>query len=289
MFKNILVLYKKSAYKIYFVERKGSIRTAPKGVMAAQIKHFQNAHEVHYRALKIVTRALQENAVRFTALSRGQKINYGRYDLIITVGGDGTFLEAAHNSDKQVLLGVNSAPGYSTGTFCIATANNFRKVLNKILKKRYTIVPLHRLRMEFNNSSKALDALNDVLICHENPAMVSRYILKVNGHQEDQRSSGLWVSTAAGSSGAIHSAGGKILQKTKKAIQYKPRELYPRSFKKYRLNGGILSTGRSIKVISLMRKGVVYADGAHIRFPFEYGVTAHIRVSPSPVKTVRLK
>ena len=28
-----------------------------------------------------------------------------------------------------------------------------------------------------------------------------------------------------------------------------------------------------IQVISLMRKGVVYVDGAHVKIPFEYGAT----------------
>jgi len=37
--------------------------------------------------------------------------------------------------------------------------------------------------------------LNEVLIAHSNPAATSRYIIEVDDMKEEQRSSGLWIST----------------------------------------------------------------------------------------------
>jgi len=50
---------------------------------------------------------------------------------------------------------------------------------------------------------------------------VSRYYLKIGNLREEQRDSGLWISTAAGSSGAIRSAGGKLFKNEEKKMQRK--------------------------------------------------------------------
>ena len=71
-----------------------------------------------------------------------------------------------------------------------------------------------------------MNVLNDILVCHHNPGAMSRYFLTVEGTREEQRSSGVWIATAAGSSGGLHSAGGKVLTQKSKEFQYRPRELY---------------------------------------------------------------
>jgi len=289
VFKNVLLLYKKSAYKIYFLDRKGFTKGANKKVIGEQLKKFKKAHEEHYQTLKTVTQVLIEEKIGFSEFFRGQRVNYDAYDLIITVGGDGTFLEAARHARSQIIIGVNSAPGFSTGSFCAANRRNFRPLIRKILKQRYSVRFLERLRVKFDSIKTPFEALNDILICHENPAMMCRYILKIGRRSEEQRSSGLWVATPAGSSGAVLSAGGKLLDRSHKLFQYVPRELYPRHSKIYNFKGGIIRPHRSFKVVSLMRGGLVYVDGAHVKVPFEYGESVSVTISPSPVRTVKVK
>jgi NAD kinase len=52
-----------------------------------------------------VEAVLKNRKLKFTKACRGSSLDYSRYDLIITVGGDGTFLEAARQV-KKGLFGV---------------------------------------------------------------------------------------------------------------------------------------------------------------------------------------
>ena len=131
-----------------------------------------------------------------------------------------------------------------------------------------------------------LDVLNDILIGHRNPAAMSRYFLTLKNVREEQRNSGLWIATAAGSSGAIHSAGGQALAPESKKIQYMPRELYEGFNPHYRLRGGALELKTPMVVESLMPDGVVFVDGAHFKYPFVFGDKIMISNSPQPLKVV---
>ena len=192
-------------------------------------------------------------------------------DIVLSYGGDGTFLEASHAVIHKPILGVNSDTNHSVGKFCNATKDNFERLLNAILSGRFKRRKLDRLKIRVNGKLAYDFILNDVLICHASPAAMSHYILHVGSVQEKQRSSGLWISTAAGSSGAAHSAGGRVLPLTSHKVQYRPRELYEGRGVRYRLKGGVTSLHKPFSVISRMQEGMIYVDGAHKKIPFHYG------------------
>lgn len=288
-FRNILLLYKRSAYRIYFMNRNSSFVDNGSPIIKDEIKKFKDAHDEHYGTLKGVSKILFTHGIRFTECYRGRNIDYSPYDLIITVGGDGTFLEAARKVKNQVMLGVNSAPHHSVGRFCIANLNNFEKILKKIMNQQYSLQNFHRIRIKHSKEEKTVDALNDLLICHKNPAMLSRYYLKIGDTKEEQRSSGIWISSPVGSSGAIRSAGGKLLNQYDKKIQYLPRELYSGLNGRYKLTGRVLNPPGKIRVTSLMRRGMLYLDGAHQKFNFDYGISINISISPNPIRTINLE
>lgn len=284
--KNVLLFYKKSAYKIYFLEQRGYLAEKNEVFAQKELDSFRKAHKEHYATLKKIENVLTGLHVPFTKAYRGQIVDYDAYDLVITIGGDGTFLEAARGVTDSVLLGVNSSLSYSVGKFCVANINNFETIIKKILRKSFKPHRLHRLRLVFDHHFETIDCLNDVLVCHTSPAAMNRYILKVGRIKEEQRSSGVWISTPAGSSGAIHSAGGQIMKPTAKAIQYRPRELYVGGKWKYRLKGGVLSARQSIEVISMMRQGKIFVDGTHVEFPFSIGISIKVSLSPNPLRTI---
>ena len=274
---NVLLLYKKSAWSIYF--RKGHPR--------AEIDRYKKAHDEHLATLAAVEEVLRHYGIKYSKYARGQKIPYQRYRSVITVGGDGTFLEAARNTNTQVLLGVNSAPGTSVGELCVATQKNFERIIRRIIAgKNVRLDSWQRLRLKIEGLSRPIDCLNDILICHQNPAAVSRYYLSIGNMKEEQRSSGLWVAAPAGSSGAIQSAGGKILNITEKKFQHMPRELYQGVNPPYRFRGGVLAGGQTIKVTSLMHDGNVFVDGTHVQLQFPFHATLQISLSPKPVKVI---
>ncbi len=275
--KNVLIVYKKSTYQIYVLKR------------------FKDSHEFHYEVLKELKNFLKDKGLRYRALYRSKSIDYTPYDLVISVGGDGTFLEAARRVKNQPILGINSDPAHSVGNFCTANPKTFRRILNRFFTNKAKRVALSRIKLRLNgkfvgvdpSTSSGLCAVNDILVGHRNPAAMSRYWIKIGRVKEEHRSSGLWISTPAGSTGAIRSAGGKVLAKTSAKIQYIPRELYHGHGVKYALRGGTVSSKQTITVGSLMRDGAIYVDGPHFRIPFKYGDVLEISRSSRSLRMIK--
>jgi NAD kinase len=283
---NILLLYKNSTYAGYFLsDRKRLARL--KGLLnTEEIKRFRRTHENHFWSLSHVEAVLKHRKLRFTKACRGTSLDYSRYDLIITIGGDGTFLEAARHVKEGTVWGVNSDPIWSVGRFCSGTPKNFEILLDKILAGKATVKKFNRLSLSFSDGTQSMNVLNDILICHHNPGAMSRYFLTVGRTREEQRSSGVWIATAAGSSGGLHSAGGKVLPQESKEFQYRPRELYRGKNIHYHLKGGILKPTQRITMTSLIREGVVFVDGSHVCLPFSFGDRILVRRSPYPLKII---
>lgn len=284
----ILLLYKNSTYAGYFLSnRKRSAKL--RGLYnSEEIKRFRRTHENHFWALAYIEAVLKNRGLKFTKICRGTSVNYSKYDLIITFGGDGTFMEAARNIKKQLIWGVNSDPSWSVGRFCSGNPKNFEPMLDAFLKNKSSFKIFNRIELSFNNDFESIDAVNDLLICHQNPGAISRYYLKVGNIKEEQRSSGVWVSTAAGSSAGIHSAGGKVLPEESKLIQYRPRELYRGHRVSYELTGSVIRPTQILSMTSLMREGVIFVDGSHVCFPFSFGTKVTIRRSSRPLKVIWL-
>jgi len=285
-FKNIIIISKQSAYKLYFMDNNVSRGRKFSGIMKKNRARFKKAHDAHYETLAIISKYFKENGINYVIANRGSHYDLKPYDLIISVGGDGTFLEAARRIKKQLLIGINSAPGISVGRFCLPTTASIVYSLKKIIFGKFSIGKLHRLDYRINNQPK-VEVLNEILVAHHNPAYLCRYDIKIGNHQEEQRSSGLWIATAAGSSGAIRSAGGKLQNLYSKGIQYKVREIYKGLKIKHKLTGGIVTSRSKIVITSLMRKGMIYTDGPHHRLPFDYGAQLTVSISKRPLKVIK--
>lgn len=244
------------------------------------------ARESHNRALRAVLAALRGAGLRVKTAYRVRSLDTRRYGLIVSVGGDGTFLEAARGAGARPVLGVNSDPERSAGSFCAADARSFPAKLRALLRGRAKTLLLRRMAMRLNGRPLGYPVLNEVLVTHRRPAAMSRYWLRVGRAREEQRGSGLWVATAAGSTGAIRSAGARPLPRASRALVYRPRELYRGGIWRPRLRGGALPAGRGITVGSLMQEGMLCADGEHLTHPFLYGDVLELRSTAPPLRLV---
>ncbi len=283
---NILLLYKNSTYAGYFLSDRKRLAQLEGLLNSEEIKRFRRTHSNHFWSLSYVEAVLKNRGLKFTKACRGSSLKLGRFDLIITVGGDGTFLEAARQAKNEIILGVNSDPTWSVGRFCSANSKNFESMLDKVLAGKAVVKKFNRLNISFSDGTPSMNALNDILICHQNPGAMSRYYLTVGRTREEQRSSGVWIATAAGSSGGLYSAGGKVLPQEDKRFQYKPRELYRGKNTRYHLKGGILKSNQKITLTSLMREGVVFVDGSHVCLPFSFGAKIFVKRSANPLRIV---
>ncbi len=285
MIKNVIVVNKKTFYEFCFLDQPGLKRSTQMSFSRRDLARFKEMHAAHHTTLKEVQHVLNKYRMRYRVSHRKMHIPYDAYDLVITVGGDGTFLQAARQLSGQKILGVNSDPKRSIGKFCVAHAKNFERIFSLILSGQTKTKRLARFALTTRKQKKQFFVLNDILVCDANPAAMSRYVLTIGKESEEQRSSGLWVSTASGSTGAIHSSGGQILKDTSSNIQYRPRELYHQRLHPCRFTGDILSLKKPLMIRSMMRSGVIYVDGAHFKISFSYGDEACIERSLSPIET----
>jgi len=286
--KRALVVYKKSAYRVYARERKDPqfLSLVKKGHAVA--KRFRSSHLAHETTMKRVREILKRENISAKYVYRAGKVNESGFDLVITVGGDGTFLDASHQVSRCPILGVNSSPKDSVGMFCGATSQNLEEVLERIRQDRVRIFKLSRVRVRLNQRLLPPPVLNDVLIAHPSPAGTSRYILGWKKRNEEQKSSGIWVSPAAGSTGAIRGAGGRSLPLESDRIQFVVREPYHAPGERLRCSRGIFSKKEKLVMVSKMRVGKVFIDGSHLAFPFPLGSRIEIFADSAPLKVIAM-
>ncbi len=283
---NILLLYKNSTYAGYFLSDRKRLAQLEGLLNTEEIKRFRRTHENHFWSLSYVEAVLKNRKLKFTKACRGSSLDYSRYNLVITVGGDGTFLEAARQVKDGIVWGVNSDPSWSVGRFCSGNPVNFEALLDKILAGKARLRKFNRLSLSFSDGTQSMNVLNDILICHHNPGAMSRYFITIGRKREEQRSSGVWIATAAGSSGGLHSAGGKLLAPESNAFQYMPRELYRGRNVHYHFKGGMLKAAQKVMLTSLMREGVVFVDGSHVCLPFSFGSRIFVSRSSNPLRII---
>ena len=251
------------------------------------IERVARAHEEHLQTSTTVETVLAAQGIEFKVVHKFTRHHARWADLVVTVGGDGTFLRASHcidggpGDDGVPMLGVNSATSSSVGYFCAATAQSFAQVLADLRSGVRRSEGLWRLQVEVAGNRVPDLALNDVLIAHQKPAETTRYTLQVGEQVQDQKSSGIWVATPAGSTAAIRAAGGSLLPIDARTLQYRVREPMLWGLRGTPMVGGEVPEG--LDVVSRMTHGKLYLDGAHLELRFGFGDRLRIRPSERPM------
>src|SRR5215471_6979195 len=252
-------------------------------------RRLLHADGEHKRAVDAARRALKSRKMAFAESSivpfnAALKRQLASADLVVSVGGDGTLLCASHYVRGGMVIGVNSAPGDSVGHFCSANRENFAERLDAILDLKWRPVELARLQVTLEGKPLQELALNDVLVAHYSPAATTRYLIEVGDHFEEHRSSGVWISTAAGSTAGIGSAGGRRMPLRSRHIQFLVRELYYEPDREYELTRGFTPADSGLTVASKMPDGRLFVDGARAQYLFPFGSRAHFEIAQNSLK-----
>lgn len=282
--ERVLVVYKRSTYDLYNNEEfnPGVKKLIEEGHVA--VKSLKDSHDTHQLTVDTIIEKLSNKGIYLDVIFRGDLKPVEDYDLVITTGGDGTILETSKYIKDTPILGVNSDPVGSVGFFTGANKDDFEDKIKLLVDDKINCVSINRIQLKLNNEPIKDLVLNDVLITHSIPAATSRYVLRIKGYEENHRSSGIWISTAAGSTAAIRSAGGFPLPITSDAIQYIVREFYDRGSNKFKLLGGVYNFSDELEVISQMRLGRIYIDGPYFDYPFTVGDKLTFHKSEHPLK-----
>lgn len=239
------------------------------------------AAENNKKSIETTIKALDTVGINYTVIEREQLTRFDKdVDLVLAVGGDGTVLEVSHYAIDVPLAGINSDPIRSVGYFCASSADNFEQFLRDWLNKKVEQFTLQRLSLEIDGVPSPIPCMNDLLISQQNPAMMTRYILYAGERVEEQMSSGIWISTPAGSTGGIRSAGGTVMPLEGKLLQYLVREPFQYRSLNYDLLRGVRDLKEKLSIQSLMDKGRIYIDGPYLSYPFSLGTLLTISAGP---------
>ncbi len=197
-----------------------------------QLRRLQQAHEEHYASLNAVKSAFQGASIPFTVMHRDDPWpDAGSFDVVVTVGGDGTLLLASHRLPMGGrMVGVRSSPS-SVGHLCAFDGEDAEALATQLRQQSLVFHKIPRLCakvycLETQATVIMPPALNDCLFANISPAATTRYNIQFDGKREFHKSSGIWFATAIGSTAAIHAAGGTVLPPETRQLQFMVRELY---------------------------------------------------------------
>lgn len=269
--RRVLVISKRSSYDLYVRQQKLPRILDLLARRDPTVARLERADRHHAETLEEVREAAEAVGWRATFRERDRVGDITGFDLVITVGGDGTLLWVSHAVGDTPMLGVNSAPQDSVGFLCGTRHGEVRAHFEAIEAERVARVRVARMRVELDGAVVHNRVLNDVLFAHPIPAMTTKYLLRLGEAEEEQKSSGLWVSTAAGSTAAIRSAGGRPMAFRSRMLQYLVREPYLPPGETYALPRGQVHPGEALRVRSKMRDARIYADGSRNAVSVEFG------------------
>ncbi|MFP4548075.1 MAG: NAD(+)/NADH kinase [Fidelibacterota bacterium] len=134
-------------------------------------------------------------------------------DLVISIGGDGTFIGAARliAGTEIPIIGLHSG---GLGFLAEVLLENFETKLNEFFKGHYSIEKRKILETEivYPNHSKKYNSINDILIHRNQTIGMCKFITYVDGDfLNTYRGDGLIISTPSGSTAYNMSAGGPII------------------------------------------------------------------------------
>lgn len=145
-------------------------------------------------------------------------------DLVISIGGDGTFLSAVNsiNYSNIPVLGVNTghlgffaeySPDELNDVVKVCQTNDYSIQLCKTIK---TVVTTKNNEIELN------PALNDVFIKHGHSSIAHLDLFIGNEFIENFSGDGILISTSAGSTAYNYSLGGSIVDQRLDLLQINP-------------------------------------------------------------------
>jgi NAD+ kinase len=148
------------------------------------------------------------------------------FDMLISIGGDGTILRAATLIRKSgiPILGINAG---RLGFLATVQKENIEKFLQIVVDKKYTISPRTLLSLSCSPKNAAIQdlnfAMNEITVSRKDTASMITIETSLNGeYLNSYWADGLIISTPTGSTGYSMSCGGPVLTPDVKSLVVTP-------------------------------------------------------------------
>jgi NAD kinase len=273
--------------------------------MGGNFEQYQSADTAYKEAVAALKDSIPRGyRAQWVDRSFLPNFTFGPFDLVVTLGPDGLVVNTAKYLNRQHLVAFNPDPERIDGVLVPFTMSQARRTLERAVSWEIDAGPdslacreVVMARAELNDG-QALLALNDLFIGQKTHTS-ARYRLRVKDREENQSSSGIIVSTGAGSTGWFRSivtgASGVVQGFVDDTAVHSVREKYRFDWEATRLafcvrepfisktSGAELVFGwiagkETIEIVSQMpQNGVIFSDGIEEDFlPFNSGAIAQV-------------
>jgi NAD kinase len=278
--------------------------------MGGRFEEYQAAHDAYQRALAFLQGAIPRG-VRSHWIDRSflPTFTFGESDVAVVLGQDGLVVNAAKYLNGQPVVALNPDPSRFDGVLLpfsfSAAAKAIELVLTAAGRKVWREVSMAQAVL---NDGQSLLALNDLFIGQKTHTS-ARYRIRYQDREEDQSSSGIIVSTGAGSTGwnrSILTGAASIVQalandsKIKdvgekyrfdweaRYLVFNVREPFPSKTSGTEIIHGVIEARKPFEVVSQMpQNGVIFSDGIEEdRLEFNSGATATINLAERTLRLV---
>ncbi len=223
-------------------------------------------------------------------------------DLIVTAGQDGLVANTAKYVGAQPIVAVNPDPDRFDGILLPFRPNQVRSAVTRVLDGAARLRPVTLAQVALNDGQRLL-AFNDFYLGARSHVS-TRYRISVGRRSESHSSSGLIVSTGAGSTGWLSSifnmaagiaafGGGQPVPPVRMAwedprLVFVVREPFLSKHSQAGIVAGMLEAGQELVLESLMPSGgVIFSDGVEADFlDFNSGATAKISAASQRARLV---
>lgn len=271
-----------------------------------ELEALCESHTSHYDTLATVEHVLDEYDVEYETVVAdlaSWDLMDGR-DAVISVGGDGTVLETAkYVEDDTPLLSLRS-DGRSRGGLCTFGQDDATDAIRAVAEDAYEVEEWTRI--EGDHGATTDIGLNEIFVGAADATDAAYYTIRHNGREERQQSSGIVISTGAGSTGWYRNVDDHTpFDREAEELRYVVREPMDGSrlqtvlgwlpwfegAERYTLQQGVIRPGDEFVIRSHMnddKRGITRYDGdkRDRTYTFSRGKELRVSIADTPLHVV---
>ncbi len=264
---------------------------------------YEREEEAYHRALEALQRSLEfEIPQQLVDRSLVPTFQFQKDDLVVTLGQDGLVANTAKYVGNRPIVAVNPEPERFDGVLLPFAPDQARVAVAGVMEAKAKIREITLAEVTLNDGQR-LRAFNDLFIGARSHVS-AQYRIACNKKSEVQSSSGVLVSTGAGSTGWVSSVfnmaagvakfcGGTPGRAVRlpwedRRLLYVVREPFLSRHSQATIVAGMLRPGEDLSLQSMMPSGgVIFSDGMEADFlNFNSGTSAKVRAAEQRARLV---
>lgn len=264
---------------------------------------YECEDDAYRLARELLRRTLEfEMPVQMVDRSLVSTFQFQKEDIVITLGQDGLVANAAKYAGAQPIVAINPEPARFDGVLLPFLPDQAGMAVGRVLENKAKTREVTLASVTLSDGQQLL-AFNDLFLGARSHVS-AMYRISGDGRSEVQSSSGVLVSTGAGSTGWVSSAfnmasaiagfcGGEPIQGIRMPwedprLLYIVREPFLSRHSQIGIVAGMLNSGEHLQIESLMPSGgAIFSDGIEADYlEFNSGAVARIAAADQRARLV---